>query len=537
MDKPRLFAPWCTASMADRAGNQKRGSIITPPDADNILFLTGDAAGCDSPGLRVGDLDLVLRAKDTHAPFAVLDTAPRSLRASGRLLLEHGGALSLVGPGSILSQDGAKAGPFVTDLAAGPVRAVLGDLSPLRALMVIGTGIARTRHLSLTDDEDKTRARADLTTLYPDGGGRALTIAVLHGLRGYDRALQALRSHLQAAGSDANPSPADCPDLMFPGHPDYTTKPAVPILANNGAGQTATRIIAAHLAAARQAEAGIIADHDTEFLHDYRVALRKIRSVISLFKGVYSPDQTAMLKRAFSDLMAPTGRLRDLDVYLLSQDDYRAMLPPGLHDGLAVMFDMLARERSAQHRRIKAHLASPAYRASVRQLEDLMAGAPGPAPGPRADQAVGTYARTLIWKRYRKVCALAAQITDRTPDAQIHELRIACKKLRYLIEFFAPLYPAPDLKTLIKPLKGLQDNLGLFNDYSVQQQALRGFMDRHDPIGHKQDLMLAQTVGALIATLHARQGRERARVMASFSRFDGPGIRRVFRTLFHDKET
>ncbi|MCX8955640.1 CHAD domain-containing protein, partial [Ruegeria sp. NA] len=78
-------------------------------------------------------------------------------------------------------------------------------------------------------------------------------------------------------------------------------------------GEVAAKIIQTYLRVARQNEEGVIADIDTEFLHDYRVSLRKIRSVISLFKSVLSVAQTAELKRVFSDLMTRTVPLRDLD--------------------------------------------------------------------------------------------------------------------------------------------------------------------------------------------------------------------------------
>ena len=56
-------------------------------------------------------------------------------------------------------------------------------------------------------------------------------------------------------------------------------------------------------------EPGIIGDYDTEFLHDYRVALRKVRSVLSLFQGVYSAKDTERLKLAVADVMKSTNKL------------------------------------------------------------------------------------------------------------------------------------------------------------------------------------------------------------------------------------
>ncbi len=69
----------------------------------------------------------------------------------------------------------------------------------------------------------------------------------------------------------------------------------------------------------------------------------------------------------------------------------------------------------------------------------------------------------------------------------------------------APLLPNDEIRSVLKPLKRLQDNLGLFNDYSVQKAALGDFMQAHEPIGHRQDLVLAQSIGGLITVLHDRQ--------------------------------
>ncbi|WP_169308875.1 CHAD domain-containing protein [Paracoccus gahaiensis] len=388
----------------------------------------------------------------------------------------------------------------------------------------------------MTDDENKTLVRAHLTTLNPKGGGDAVTIAALHPLRGYDEALEQLRDHLRASAETASPDAADLSPMLFPDQPRYNAKPDVAIVENATAWQSAGDVITVYLQVARENEAGIIADHDTEFLHDYRVALRKVRSVLSLFKGVYPEEQTAKFKGIASELMSPTGRLRDLDVYLLARDDYFAMLPPSLHKGLALMFEMFRKERRGAHRALAAHLRSSGYHSAITDLQAAFAGTDGPPKGPMADASVGDYARRLIWKRYRKVCRIARGITADTPDDQVHELRIGCKKLRYLMEFFAPLYPAAAVKPILKPLKRLQDNLGLFNDYSVQQAFLQRFMDGHEPLGHKQDLVLAQSIGALIAVLHERQKEERARIMASFSQFDGADIRSQFRSLFNAKE-
>lgn len=507
---------------------------MIPRPSREFLILTGELTD-DAIGTRIGNLDLGPVVEADTGSFVLLDSFDQSIRHGRQALVETDRRLALYYDNGPVTQDARRSGQFVADFAPGPVKDALQGLSPLRSLLPIGTGTTSRRHLSLTDDEGKTRARVELVTLWPEGDGTPVTLTSLQGLRGYDDAAEALRDHI---GTVAGPSLDDVSGMaavLFPASVPYVAKPDLRADPDDTAFSAAGDIISAYLDVARRNEAGIIADHDTEFLHDYRVALRKIRSVVSLFKGVYSDDQTAALKAAFSDLMAPTGRLRDLDVYLLGRDDYYAMLPESLHEGLTLMFRIFAEERQREQKKIARWLQGARYRDSIAALEALFAGLDTLAKGPEADHQAYGYARALIWKRYRKVCRLAATITADTTDEQVHELRILCKKLRYLMEFFAPVLPPRKLRLLLKPLKYLQDNLGLFNDYSVQQVALRDFMDQRLSAGRRQDLVLAQSIGALIAVLHARQREEREKVAFTFARFDSPGTRMMFRELFHGK--
>ena len=69
---------------------------------------------------------------------------------------------------------------------------------------------------------------------------------------------------------------------------------------------------------------------------------------------------------------------------------------------------------------------------------------------------------------YRRMVKMGRAIDDDSPAEDLHELRKVGKELRYLLEFFASLYPADIVKPLIKTLKGLQDMLGRFQDREVQ---------------------------------------------------------------------
>lgn len=312
-------------------------------------------------------------------------------------------------------------------------------------------------------------------------------------------------------------------------------KPVVPLGTTQPARQAANEIIRAYLALARQNEDAIISDVDAEFLHNYRVSLRRVRSVLSLFRDVYSPDQTAELKRFFSGAMDATGRLRDLDVKLSSKQQFFSMLPEYLHLGLVELFSNFHEERMIEKQRVARRLRSVTYQSEMTEIEKLFSGSPGPRPGVNAQRGAYEFACTLIWKRYKKVCKVARGITPETPDAAIHKLRIDCKKLRYLMELFGPLFDASEFRKLLKPLKKLQDNLGRFNDCAVQQNALLHMIANKSDSAGQVNAQLGMAIGGLTTALAQQQEAERDKVMEKFSSFDSAKSRKRFRCMFHQR--
>lgn len=423
---------------------------------------------------------------------------------------------------------------FVASLPKGPVQEGLAMVPRLRGLMAIGTASMQDLVLAYIDDEGKTQARLRLRIFVHDGGA-SLCLAQPIALRGYTKAMTELAAHIRALGANY-PGWAHLYETLFPDWQNYNAKPQVDMAPTTPAIEMANAVIAAHIPMMRQNEAGIIANIDSEFLHDYRIALRKIRSVLSLFSGVYGSQQTADLKSEFSALMAPTGKLRDLDVYLLTRDDYARLLPPDLHPGLAHMFARFSEQRAAAHAELAQHLHSPAYAAQMKRLEKLLTKGKKLVAGPRSGASAHRFACALIWKHYRKICKIAATIIETTPDEQVHALRIQCKKLRYLMEISAPLFRKSEMKDVIRPLKQLQDTLGQFNDYCVQQDNLRAFLGTLGPTERKENIAIAQTVGALIALMHQGQIAQRAKVEASFATFNSPTTQNSFQKLFHSQK-
>ncbi|ETX30130.1 metal-binding protein [Roseivivax isoporae LMG 25204] len=469
---------------------------------------------------------MVPRGDEERAPATLHDTFDGALAAAGLLLVAAGDGLWLVGlPEGPVHQADAEPG-FVQDMNEGPVTAALRPRVPaLRRLIPVADATLARQAMALIDDEGKTLVRVAVCAV-STGHGSA-TVLTLSPLRGYDRPHARLRAALDPLGDPEAALTALRPPAMR-----YTAKPPVDIAADMPARKAATLLARTHLSVARANERGIVADHDTEFLHDYRVNLRKVRSVVSLFTGVWSEKDTTRLKDRFRALMAPTGPLRDLDVHLLDRDRYMEMVPEALRPGIVALFDDFAKERAAAQAALARHLESDDYAREAAALEALLASAKRLKPGPAADVPVAPFAQDLIWSRYRKVCKRAARIDDATPDEEVHALRIHCKKLRYLMEFFAPVFGPSEVKPLVKALKGLQDTLGAFNDAAVQQDALRAVLERLPRRGAAR-IEIATSIGALLTVLAQRQAEGRARVASSFAAFDSPETRAGFADLFH----
>jgi CHAD domain-containing protein len=95
------------------------------------------------------------------------------------------------------------------------------------------------------------------------------------------------------------------------------------------------------------------------------------------------------------------------------------------------------------------------------------------------------------------------------------------------------MFPKDEFRSLLKPLKALQDNLGLVNDCAVQQANLQLFVHGKGTRGKTVPLDIAQSVGAQTAVLHRRQIEERARTGTSLAQFTSPQTMQTFRNLFH----
>jgi CHAD domain-containing protein len=276
----------------------------------------------------------------------------------------------------------------------------------------------------------------------------------------------------------------------------------------------------------------VVKDIDTEFLHDFRVAVRRTRSGLTLTKGVFPAKTVDRFKTDFRTLGWKSNELRDLDIYLQRRERYTEMLPPALRSGLGLLFDMITLERKEALRVFTDELNSDSYRRLIESWEEFL-NAPGEEGGdiPAAAGPVIVLAKTRIRKRYKKAVKLGKSIDESSSDRELHALRIECKKLRYYLEFFESLFPADEMKEVIGHLKRLQDNLGDYNDMHVQQERLKGYISKLDPAAEEGREGIA-AAGGLISELYLKQREIRSEFHEKFEEFSGGEMKSLFDNLF-----
>lgn len=256
---------------------------------------------------------------------------------------------------------------------------------------------------------------------------------------------------------------------------------------------------------------GAVKDIDTEFLHQYRVNFRKLRSLTSLLKKSLPQATVAMLKEKLSMIVGKTNRLRDLDVFLLDEENYRALLPENFNSGLSELYTLVRTQRKEEQKKVANYFSSKIYASEISACaEELSLSSTYEMKA--ATQPILKVAKKLLINRYHKMLAMSATTNSQSADDDVHALRIEFKKFRYLIEFFIDLLPQKDTAKLVGEVKKIQTVLGNFNDYATQISFLQNYIN-------DDRIEMSKSLSGLIAVLHQKQVEEKCKVTNVLANF------------------
>ncbi len=312
---------------------------------------------------------------------------------------------------------------------------------------------------------------------------------------------------------------------------DYSSKLAIQLDPKMRADISCKYIYSHLLRAIKLNEAGTIADIDSEFLHDFRVAVRRTRAGLGQLKNILPASVTKDYADFFAWLGQITGHPRDMDVYLLHFADYQQSLPEGMREDIKPLKDFIRRKQQKARSELAAKLKSPDYLNKLQAWEDYLKESPAKKPSESlAMLPIKRIADKRIWKVYQRVLKEGNAIGDHSPPQALHSLRKTCKKLRYLMEFFQSLYPEKKIARMIKELKKFQDILGDFQDYQVQEQTLKQFAEEMMAEQVPVDTYIA--MGVLVQNLQRQRNRAREEFSGRFAQFQQTENRTAFAGLF-----
>lgn len=429
--------------------------------------------------------------------------------------------------GTLLGRVEGGTAVLVGPKAAGPQWERLKQVLKHRALMPVIRMEVSARLADLCDRRGKIVARLAVETATVHAGkgraGKVLpTVLKLGRLKGYEQEHAQLVADLEKTGLIAR---AAFPvlDQIFEAAGiapmNYSSKISINLDPAMKSEQAMRKILARLADTMEKNRKGTIADIDTEFLHDFRVAVRRTRSGLGQMKSSVPPGTLDRYRTAFGWLGEITGPTRDLDVYLLKFDEYAGRLPPSTAKNLEPLRRHLVKRQKEEQGKLAAELSGERYAKLIAGWKKTLekpwrsraAGWEGMLP---AGEAAGQ----RILKLHKKVMKLGARLRDDSPPSSVHELRIACKKLRYMIEFFRSFYDEDMTREPVERLKDLQDVLGDFQDYEVHRQKLYGFAEELWKSKTASPALLL-AMGELAESLSERQRKARSEIAGRFGAF------------------
>ncbi len=212
---------------------------------------------------------------------------------------------------------------------------------------------------------------------------------------------------------------------------------------------------------------------DSEGVHQMRVALRRLRSALTLFRSVLADEVRISWNERLKRILNELGPARDLDVF------EEEMLAPVIEarpddETIKVLQLVTQANRTKAQAKVREEIDSQAYADTVLELVCWLARGGWRDKAdvdvlvaqrmPIAELAAGTLDKghKRVRKRGRRFEAIEAE--------ERHQVRIALKKLRYGTEFFAALFEGKETKGYTAAASKMQDSLGHLNDVAVTER-------------------------------------------------------------------
>jgi CHAD domain-containing protein len=221
----------------------------------------------------------------------------------------------------------------------------------------------------------------------------------------------------------------------------------------------------------RANEEAVLVARDPEAVHQIRVAIRRFRAALWMFRNLMDSAGYDHLKSELRWMQSAFGSARDLDVF-----ERQSVVPLiaqfAQDDGLLQLRRATEQAREAAYDQAIAAIENPRWTRFLLRLE-ISSVNRGWAGDHRRDlkDAALDLAHKALAKRCKQLRKRGGKACDRTPE-ELHRVRVAAKKLRYLTEYVGPMFDKRAAKDYAAQLANVQEILGVLNDAAVARKLL-----------------------------------------------------------------
>jgi len=382
------------------------------------------------------------------------------------------------------------------------------------------------------DEEEKTTARVVLDSSEGSDGVRLPMILEILPLRGYESDASKIEKSLRRKIA-LKPSERSTQQNAALG---VEVSAEVSLLDSSMTAAHAWRVVLQQLTdVMTRTFPGVVRGDDPEDLHAFRVAVRRIRTILQDGSDILDADRRDQFRHDFRWLGDVTTPTRDADVHLIEFPDLVSALPPSSAPSLETFLELLKAHRRSCHDVMAAELRSRRRAEFATSWFDFLADdAAWATSGELSEDPAVSVVVSRIARAHRQMVKSGRKISKSSPPIALHELRKEGKRLRYLVECFGPLLDENARRTVLQPLRDLQEVLGEFQDTEVQAQALAELASSGDLA---DDPNARDVVASIVERLRLRGSRARASFDKSFRRFDGRSVHRAFEQLAPRKKS
>ncbi len=241
------------------------------------------------------------------------------------------------------------------------------------------------------------------------------------------------------------------------------------------------------------------AAHGMEPVHQMRVALRRLRSALSLFRKLAGGPELDRARRDLAGLARALGPARDWDVFLGGTGREVARLLPE-EPAVKRLVAAAGRRRRLAYEELARVLDDKDFQRLLLGLIELALVRPWRGEAAAAGLAQDrprliAFARRALDRKLRQVSGAGEDLSP-LAAAELHAVRIRCKRLRYAAELFVPLAPAKATRRFLRRLSAVQERLGELNDGAVAAGLLADLGSRGFAAGIVHGYLAARTAGA-----------------------------------------